>query len=92
MLGLVTSPKMTMIVVGVLIFAVPQSAPPNENLTIPSILVLSDEFWYPLQCRELLVPLLFEDLRELFLLLCTQVAPIMVPLACSSQDFADESD
>ena len=44
MLGLVTSLKMMMLVVVVLNFEVPQSAPPSENLTTPSILVLSDEF------------------------------------------------
>ena len=59
MLGLVTSLKM-MVVVGVLIFADPQSAPPSENLTIPCILVLqdqvccSDEFQFPLECWELM--------------------------------------
>ena len=35
MLGLVTSLKMMMMVVGVLNFAVPQSTPPSENLTSP---------------------------------------------------------
>ena len=33
---------MVMMVVGVLTFAVPQSAPPSENFTISSILVLQD--------------------------------------------------
>ena len=40
-LGLVTSLKMMMMVVGVLNFAVPQSTPPSENLAIQKIL------WHP---------------------------------------------
>ena len=80
------------------IFAFPQSPLSSEKLTIPSILALqdqvccSDELWDPLQCRKLLILVLFEVLRELFFLPKTQVAPRMVPLACSSQDFADGSD
>ena len=40
MVGLVTSLMMMMMAVGVLNFAVPQSALPIENLTIPSIFLL----------------------------------------------------
>ena len=41
-LGLVTSLKMMKMVVGVLIFAAPQSSPTSENLTIVRIFGLQD--------------------------------------------------
>ena len=56
-----TSLKM-MIVVGVLNFAVPESSPPSENLTIPNY---SDTSWHSLECRALLLLLHTEDSKAL---------------------------
>ena len=93
MLGLVTNLKM-MMVVGVLNFAVPQRAPPNEDSTIPGTLVAKGQVscfdascHFP-ECKELVLVLLtFVDLPVLFLLPGTLVSSTMVPPACSSQDF-----
>ena len=96
--GLVTNLKMMMFT-GVLNFAVLQSAPHNEDLTIPGALVVkgqvccSDAPFHLLEFKEfVLVLLTCVYLLVLFLFPGTLVSSIMVPPACSSQDFVNGSD
>ena len=97
-LGLVTSLKMMMMVVGVLNFAAPQSSPTSENLTIVRIFGLQD----PVCCVEeslismeyskgLLVLKYIGDSQDIWLLLCIQGACTVVLLVCVSPGFAGGS-